>query len=332
MRIWVFSGILVVLAILAVIGYRVMIDVKPDVTRPTMTPAIRADIAALEARLMPHVRMLGGTIGQRHLARPNELQAAAEHIRKTWTDQGFTVKTEAFQVDGRPCENLIIELRGVGRPQEIVLVGAHYDTAPGTPGANDNGSGVALLLEMSRAFRQAPLQRTLRFVAFTNEEPPHFFTEDMGSRVHARNARQRGEAIVAMVSLETIGYYSDASGGQSYPFPFGLLYPSAGNFLAVVGNLPSRPLAIDFLRAFMAVSDFPVEGVATFEMLPGINWSDHWSFWKEGYPALMLTDTAPFRYPHYHAPEDIPDKLTPPAFARVGHGIIQAVRHLASPR
>ena len=154
----------------------------------------------------------------------------------------------------------------------------------------------------------------------------------MGSRVHARNARQRGEAIVAMVSLETIGYYSDASGSQSYPFPFGLLYPSAGNFLAVVGNLPSRHLAIDFLRAFMVVSDFPVEGVATFEMLPGINWSDHWSFWKEGYPALMLTDTAPFRYPHYHAPEDIPDKLTPPAFARVGHGIIQAVRHLAFPR
>jgi hypothetical protein len=332
MRIWVYTGILVVLAILAVIGYRVMIDVKPDVTRPTMTPAIRADIAALEARLMPHVRMLGGTIGKRHLARPNALQAAAAYIRKTWTDQGFTVRTEAFQVDGRPCENLFIELRGVGRPQEIVLIGAHYDTAPGTPGANDNGSGVALLLEMSRAFTQAPLQRTLRFVAFTNEEPPHFFTEDMGSRVHARNARQRGEAIMAMVSLETIGYYSDASGSQSYPFPFGLLYPSAGNFLAVVGNLPSRPLAIDFLRAFMGVSDFPVEGVATFEMIPGISWSDHWSFWKEGYPALMLTDTAPFRYPHYHAPEDIPDQLTPPAFARVGHGIIQAVRHLASPR
>jgi Peptidase family M28 len=332
MRIWVYTKILVLLAILAVIGYRVMIDVKPDVTRPTMTPAIRADIAALEARLMSHVRMLGGTIGKRHLARPNELRAAAEYIRKTWTDQGFTVRTEAFQVDGRPCENLIIELRGVERSQEIVLIGAHYDTAPGTPGANDNGSGVALLLEMSRAFTQAPLQRTLRFVAFTNEEPPHFFTEDMGSRVHARNARQRGEAIVAMVSLETIGYYSDASGSQSYPFPFGLLYPSAGNFLAVVGNLPSRPLAIDFLRAFMVVSDFPVEGVATFEMIPGINWSDHWSFWKEGYPALMLTDTAPFRYPHYHAPEDIPDKLTPPAFARVGHGIIQAVRHLASPR
>ena len=189
MRIWVYTGILVVLAILALIGDRVMIDVKPDVTRPTMTPAIRADIAALEARLMPHVRMLGGTIGKRYLARPNERRAAAEYIRKTWTDQGFTARTEAFQVDGRPCENLIIELRGVGRSQEIVLIGAHYDTAPGTPGANDNGSGVALLLEMSRAFTQAPLQRTLRFVAFTNEEPPHFFTEDMGSRVHARKAR-----------------------------------------------------------------------------------------------------------------------------------------------
>jgi Zn-dependent M28 family amino/carboxypeptidase len=217
-------------------------------------------------------------------------------------------------------------------PREVILVGAHYDTAPGTPGANDNGSGVALLLEMGRLLKEARPARTLRLVAFANEEPPHFFTEDMGSRVHARRARGRGEDIVAMLSLETIGYYSDTPGTQAYPVPFGLLYPSAGNFLAVVGNLPSRPLVIAFLQAFMEATDLPVEGVATFELIPGINWSDHWSFWKEGYPALMLTDTAPFRYPQYHTAEDTPDRLTAPAFARAGHGIIRAVRRLASPR
>jgi Zn-dependent M28 family amino/carboxypeptidase len=309
-----------------------MIDVKPAVTRPGMTAADRAEIAALEPRLMAHVKVLGGTIGKRHLARPEALRTAADYIRATWVSQGFTVATEPFQVNGRPCENLVVEIRGTETPQEIVLVGAHYDTAPGTPGANDNGSGVALLLEISRLLKESRPSRTLRFVAFTNEEPPHFFTSDMGSRVHAKAARARGENIVAMLSLETIGYYSDAPGSQSYPFPFGLLYPSAGNFLAVVGNLPSRSLVIDFLRAFMEATDFPVEGIATFEMIPGINWSDHWAFWKEDYPALMLTDTAPFRYPHYHVPDDTPDKLTGPAFARASHGILRAVQRLVSPK
>jgi Zn-dependent M28 family amino/carboxypeptidase len=148
---------------------------------------------------------------------------------------------------------------------------------------------------MSRALMQDNLARTVRFAAFVNEEPPYFLTEAMGSREHARRARQRGEDIRAMLSLETLGYYSDAPGSQRYPPPFGAFYPKVGNFLAVVGNMRSRALVVDFLRQFMSVSDFPVEGVATFSWIPGINWSDHWSFWKEGYPALMLTDTAPFR-------------------------------------
>lgn len=329
---WVYAGILALLAVLLLIGYRVMIDVKPTVARPALTAADRDEIAALQPRLMAHVKMLAETIGKRHLARPQALRAAAEYIRATWTAQGYAVETEVFQVDGRPCENLIVELRGADTPREVVLVGAHYDTAPGTPGANDNGSGVALLIEMGRLLKEARPARTLRLVAFANEEPPHYFTEDMGSRVHARRARERGEDIVAMLSLETIGYYSDTPGAQAYPFPFGLLYPSAGNFLAVVGNLPSRSLVITFLQAFMEATDLPVEGVATFELIPGISWSDHWSFWKEGYPALMLTDTAPFRYPQYHTGEDTPDRLTAPAFARAGHGIIRAVQRLASPR
>ncbi|MBI3122399.1 MAG: M28 family peptidase, partial [candidate division NC10 bacterium] len=171
---------------------------------------------------------------------------------------------------------------------------------------------------------------TVRFVAFVNEEPPYFLTGQMGSRVHARQARRRGENILAMFSLETMGYYSNARGTQRYPFPFGLAYPSTGNFLAVVGNLPSRQLVVDFLRHFMSASDFPVEGVATFQWIPGINWSDHWSFWKEGYPALMLTDTAPFRYPQYHSSFDRPEKITSGEYARVAHGTIQAIRRLAA--
>jgi hypothetical protein len=317
-------------AILSVIGYFVMIDVKPTVPQPRTGGAARADLQALERRLMEHVRMLGGSIGERNLQQPAALRDAALYIRRVWTEQGFAVAEERYEVLGEPCANLLVEHRGAERPEQIVLVGAHYDSVVGSPGANDNGSGVALLLEMSRAFKGESLAKTVRFVAFVNEEPPYFLTEAMGSREHARRARRRGDDIVAMISLETLGYYSHARQSQHYPFPFGLFYPSTGDFVAVVGNLPSRKVVVEFLRHFMSETDFPVEGVATFGWIPGINWSDHWSFWKEGYPAVMLTDTAPFRYPQYHSRQDLAERVIGPEFARAAHGIIQAIRRMAS--
>jgi Zn-dependent M28 family amino/carboxypeptidase len=326
---WMSVAILLALVLVPVVGYRVMIDVKPKVPRPTMGEGSRAEIHALERRMLDHVRHLGVTIGERNLYRPHALRAAAEYIRQAWTAQGLTVSEEPFEVAGQPCANVVTELKGSDRAREIVVVGAHYDSVVGAPGANDNGTGVALLVEMSRALAPESLSRTVRFVAFVNEEPPYFLTEAMGSRVHARRARRRGEDIVAMLSLETLGYYADAHGSQRYPPPFGALYPSRGNFLAVVGNLPSRRLVVEFLHHFMSATDFPVEAIATFESIPGVNWSDHWSFWKEGYPALMLTDTAPFRYPEYHSSRDLPDRINGPEFARAAHGIIHAVRRLA---
>ncbi len=327
---WVLAGSLGGLVLLGLAGYRLMIGLKPNVARPARGEARRREIADLQDRLMPHVRVLGGRIGERHLGRPEALGAAAEYIQRSWSEQGFTVREERFAVEGRPCANLVVEHRGSARPDELLLVGAHYDSVLGSPGANDNGTGVAVLLELSRALREHAVPRTVRFVAFVNEEPPYFQTEAMGSRVHARAARQRGEKIAAMISLETLGYYASRPGSQQYPAPFGLFYPDTGNFLAVVGNLASRRLVVDFLRHFMAESDFPVEGVATFEAIPGINWSDHWAFWQEGYPALMLTDTAPFRYPAYHTAADLPDRINAPEFARAAHGIIQAMARLAA--
>jgi Zn-dependent M28 family amino/carboxypeptidase len=247
-----------------------------------------------------------------------------------WKSQGFTVVEERFRALDQPCANLVIEQKGSRQRETIVLVGAHYDSVVGSPGANDNATGVAILLEMSRAFRRETLDKTVRFAAFVNEEPPYFLTEMMGSAQHARQARKRGEDIRAMFSLETLGYYSNASGSQRYPFPFAAFYPGTGNFLGVVGNLSSRGLAVNFLRQFMSVSDFPVEGIATFERVPGITWSDHWSFWNEGYPALMLTDTAPFRYPEYHSPRDLTDAINGPEFARAAHGILHAIRRMAA--
>jgi len=327
---WILLAGLALLGVLSLLAYRIMIDVKPRLSRTVTDWSHQPEIEALQVRLMEHVRVLGLTIGERHLGRQQALQAAADYVRKTWIRYGLLVSEERFEVGGQPVVNLIVEQTGSAKPEEIVLVGAHYDSAPGTPGANDNGTGVALLLEMARVLRYETFQRTIRYVAFVNEEPPYFFSEQMGSRVHARGARQRGENIVAMISLETIGYYSAIARTQRYPFPFGLFYPHTGDFLTVVGNLRSRGLVVDFLRHFMTATDFPVEGAATFEWIPGINWSDHWSFWKEGYPALMLTDTAPFRYPHYHRAHDLPDQVVAPEFARAAHGIMAAVRGLAS--
>jgi hypothetical protein len=325
---WAALAVLALLTVVCVLVYRVMIDVKPKVDRPTST-ANRGEVALLQERLMGHVQVLGGVIGERHLGRSEALRAAAAYIRTTWVRHGLSVSDEPFDVSSQPVMNLVVEQRGVSTPQDIIVVGAHYDSAPGTPGANDNGTGVALLLEMARLLKDEALPKTIRYVAFVNEEPPYFFSERMGSRVHARRARQRGDNIVAMLSLETVGYYTTAAQTQRYPFLFGLFYPHTGDFLAVVGNLRSRWLVGAFIGQFMAAGDFPVEGAATFEWIPGVNWSDHWSFWKEGYPAIMLTDTAPFRYPDYHGGGDVPARIAAPQYAHAAHGIIQAVRELA---
>jgi Zn-dependent M28 family amino/carboxypeptidase len=169
----------------------------------------------------------------------------------------------------------------------------------------------------------------VRFVAFVNEEPPFFTSGEMGSRVYARACRARNDDIVAMLSLETIGYYSDAPRSQAYPAPFGLLYPDTGNFVTFVANYRSRPLLHQVMSAFRANAQFPSEGAAAPEWIPGVGWSDHWSFWKEGYPGVMVTDTALFRYPHYHTSQDTPEKLDYPRMARVFSGLQQVMRALA---
>jgi Zn-dependent M28 family amino/carboxypeptidase len=275
------------------------------------------------------VQALAGDIGERNLFRPGSLDAAARYIREVWAAQGLTVAEEAYEVRGRRCANLVVELRGASRPEEIVLAGAHYDSVVGSPGADDNATGVALLLELPRALAGAAPARTLRLVAFVNEEPPFFETADMGSRRHARAARARGDRIVAMLSLESLGYYDDARGSQRYPFPLGFFYPDTASFLGVVGNLRSRALVRQVLAEFMAATDFPVEGAATFAWIPGVDWSDHGSFWREGYPAVMLTDTALYRHPGYHTPGDRPERVDATAFARVAHGVVAVVRRLA---
>ncbi len=162
-----------------------------------------------------------------------------------------------------------------------------------------------------------------------NEEPPHFQTENMGSLVYARALAARGERVVAMLSLESIGFYRDEEGSQHYPPPLSLFYPSRGDFIAFVGNVRSRALVRDVVQAFREAEPFPSEGAALVSVLPGVGWSDQWAFWQEGFPALMVTDTAPFRNPHYHQPTDLPPTVDVERMARVTRGVGAVIRQLA---
>ena len=266
---------------------------------------------------------------EHNVFKPAELEAAAQYIEKTLAGLGYVVATQRYPSGPLEVRNIEVEIQGGARASEIVIVGAHYDSVLGAPGANDNGSGVAAVIELARLFRGSRPARTLRFVTFVNEEPPFDRTDAMGSRVYARRSRERGENVVAMFSLETIGYYSDSPGSQRFPFPLGFFYPSTGNFIAFVSNLSSRALLHEAVASFRRHAGFPSQGVAAPAFIPGVDWSDHWSFWQEGWPALMVTDTAPYRYPHYHSGEDTPDKVDYERLARVMTGLHGMLRDLA---
>jgi hypothetical protein len=282
----------------------------------------------LERRLERHVRVLGGDIGERNVFRPARLAAAADHL-ETLLGMGHRVESQAFETAGVRVRNLEVEQRGRSRPDEVVVVGAHYDSVIGSPGANDNATGVAAVIELSRLLAERELPPTVRFVFFVNEEPPFYLTGEMGSRHYAERARERGDRIVAMLALETIGYYSDEEGSQQYPFPFHLFYPSRGDFLGFVGNLSSRTLVRRALRCFRCHASLPAEGLAAPGWMAGVGWSDHWSFWQQGYPGVMVTDTALFRYEAYHSAQDTPDRIRYGHLARAVAGLESVVIDLA---
>lgn len=292
---------------------------------PPLTPAQ----ATLAAELRRDVEALAGGVGQRSIFYPARLAEAALHLQDQLRAAGYDVQEHSFVQRGTTCPNLQAVLPGATHPDQIIVVGAHYDAFQGTPGADDNASGAAAVLALARSMAGRPAARTIRFVLFVNEEPPSFQTEDMGSWVYAKACRAAGDDIRAMLSLETIGYYTDEPGSQQYPRGLDLLYPSQGNFIAFVGNYTHRALVRRSIGLFREHAAFPSEGAALFGGIPGVAWSDHWAFWKEGYPALMVTDTAPFRNPHYHQPTDTPDTLDYERMARVVEGLEQVVRALA---
>lgn len=280
-------------------------------------------------RLARHVHTLAVTIGERNTRHPEAYAAAAEYVRRELVAVGLSPVDAPFRSDGHDVVNIVATIPGTEVPSEIVVVGAHYDTVRDTPGADDNASGTAVVLELARRFANSPGRRTLRLVLFANEEPPAFQNEDMGSLVYARACRAADDDIRAMISVESVGFFTSDEDTQQLPSPvLAPFLPDAGDFLAFVSNLGSRDLLRRGIGVFRSACEFPSEGITAPEWVSGIGFSDHWSFWQVGYPAYMVTDTALFRNGHYHKPSDLPATLHSDGMARVTSGLEAVVRDL----
>jgi hypothetical protein len=247
--------------------------------------------------------------------------------RKNIGSTGSQIRLEDVGAEGGHAENLYWDI--IGESPELIVVGAHYDSAEEAPGADDNASGVAATLELAHRLAPMRFKHTIRFVLFANEEPPYFQRPGMGSLVHARGCSQRGEQIAAMLSLESIGYYSDVRKSQKYPFLVDMFYPDQGNFVAFVGNLESRSLVRQSIGIFRESAVVSSEGAAFPSRIPGVDWSDHWAFWQFHYPAIMVTDTAPFRNPHYHDRSDKQATIDYVHLAYVTLGVQRVIEALA---
>lgn len=303
-------------------------------TLSIMSSAVSAPPPDLASRLERHVRKIA--TAEHNSNTPAALEQAARYIEATLAAEGYTVVRQEYTWEGERARNLEVSLASLapGKPPErIFIVGAHYDSAPGAPGANDNGSGSAALLELARMLRKLkPGAGTeLKFVFYVNEEPPYFRTEGMGSRQHAKDLHARRQPVEAVLILETLGYYSNTPNSQRYPPGLGLIYPDTGNFIAFVSTLGSAGLLRKTLAAFRAASTFPAQGLAAPGFVEGVTFSDHASYNLYGYPALMITDTAFMRYPHYHTEQDTPEKLDYASMAQVVTGLSRVIETMVAP-
>jgi Zn-dependent M28 family amino/carboxypeptidase len=278
----------------------------------------------IETNLKATVRFISEEVGPRSYQDLEKLNKTADYIEERLRSYGCDVKRQSFKYMGNTYHNIIGEVPPVRNniSNEVLIIGAHYDTVPYTPGADDNASGIAGLLELARLTAAKPPVKTVRFIAFTLEEPPLFRTRHMGSYVYARSLKKERVKIEGMISLEMIGYFCDRKGCQYYPFPFfRWFYPEEGNFIAFVGNISSKAFTKKVKDAFKKVSALPIESLNTVSLVPGVDFSDHSSFWDFGYPAFMITDTAFYRNPNYHSQGDTADTLDYKRMALLIHGL-----------
>lgn len=329
-RLWEMLRGALLLAVLASAGMGALLFYcmhMPGASHAGPLPPLDAGQQLLRDRLQGHVHVLAEEIGERHHHRRRKLDAAADYIAARWEAMGLV---PSQQVYGAGFRNVVVDFYGRERRAEVIVVGAHYDTVTMTPGADDNASGVAGLLELGRSLQGRKLQRSVRLIAFANEEWPFFGGDEMGSLVAARQSRDRNENVVGMLSLEMIGCYTDEPRSQWYPRSIRRFYPERGNFIAFVSNFRSRDLLVAVLGTFRRQGQFPSEGMAAPEWLvPDVRRSDQYAYWAAGYPGLMITDTANFRNHGYHNVGDVARSLDYDSMARVVDGVADMVAELA---
>lgn len=323
------SAVCLVVVLMATLAGAVA-TIPPILEQPVRAPpaSVVNPLAELAARMERHVNIIASD--ERNTRTPAQLERAASYIEASLAAEHYSVQRQQYSWDGHQVRNIEVSISNLApgkQPERIFIVGAHYDSVPGAPGADDNGSGTAAVIELARLLKGMRLATgtELKFVFFVNEEPPYFMTEGMGSWRHARDLRQRAQKVEAALILETIGYYSDKKNSQRYPPGLARFYPNAGNFIAFVGTLESAALVRQALAAFRASATFPAEGLAAPAFVEGVTLSDHSAYKRFGYPALMITDTAFLRYPYYHTAQDTPDKLDYASMARVVAGLAKAI-------
>lgn len=275
--------------------------------------------------LRSHVEHLTVRIGERNLWKGDSLERAAAYIEGTFRQYGYAVERQTYTCYGKSSSNLVAEKGG---EEGRIVVGAHYDTVPGSPGADDNASAVAGLLELARLFRETPGRRRITFAAFANEEPPFYGSNNMGSMVYAASLKEKNIPLDFMISLEMIGCFSREE-IQQYPLPgMSLFYPKRADFIGVVGNFRSRRCVSALKKGIRKHSRIDVQTMVGPESLGGINLSDNFSFWSYGYRAVMVTDSAFFRNRHYHQETDTMDTLDYDSMAEVILGLFRTLREM----
>ncbi|MGE5750549.1 MAG: M28 family peptidase [Nitrospirota bacterium] len=329
---WVKSIFFTVILLTAFLylGYWYMIQCEGKWQGEPLEKQKGLDLSRIKKEMEADVAYMQGLGPRNAMSEANykQLQLCEEWVLRKWESQGYTVKRHSFSFDGRDYANLEIELPGKTSPSEIIIVSAQYDTLPDSPGANNNGSGMAVLFQLSGLLKNYAGDRTLRLIAFVNEEDPFFGTEKMGSYQYAMRSYQKREDIKFMISLDSLGIYKDEPGTQRLPFPFSLFYPDRGNFLAFIGNLRSRKYVITATRGFKKGSSFPIRAGVVPEWVKGASWSDHISFWKFGYPGIQVTDTGGFRSASHTTNEDTMDKLNFDAMSRIVMGMDGSITEL----
>ncbi len=294
------------------------------------TPPPASDLERDSAeRLRRHVTAIASE--PHNVGHYDALEKSAAYIENELKALGYSPVAQVYDVSGKAVRNIAVEIAPPGADAQTasLVVGAHYDSYGNAPGANDNGSGTAAVLELARLLKDlTPKDKRLRLVLFVNEEPPYDRTPDMGSYRYAKSLKDAGENVVGMVSLETIGAFSDEPGTQKYPSPFDLIFPDVANFVALVALPGGRGFLHEFVDGFREHTKIPTIGGIAPDFIDGIGWSDHWSFYMFGYPAIMITDTALFRYPEYHTPSDLPDKVNYEKLAHITHAVEATLRKM----